>query len=450
MTTTLNLLHQSPETVLTTTEMKLKILDLLAFFIKECIDALTEFYIKKNLSKFDPHVGETSCQIRAYMFFLISSKERDEHDYVNIEEKIKKFESDYYLIQDRKKELLAALDDIHSGSRMGWLKQLRLEQFLKENRLIFNISEETLLLMQSHFLTRFKSANAYGDTCINYEKICYVMGVTRKLSKKIVRNYQIKIADHSVKFIYDLWQELPEHKDMELLFSHFKLNDDDSRPVLPCYAVMKILISHMMKSKLPILIMVKRMNGSEIDIVPLFFSVLQNKFILSPLDTNSVSLDNPCMVIYGKVNYSRSNFVETQAQFIQRFIRTGLITILLANMADHPQYPGKKLSSVNVNPFFDFVAENENGSLCVNGSANFADQIKMLGNELAEMQLIANTEKCSKKNPFLFLINHIFCDSISNQLQIYEKNKESKKYPYFQSLNPLSYTYERPMYHMGE
>ena len=52
--------------------MKLKILKLLNFFIEEMMEAIDLFYIQKRYDLFDPHVGDTLCQIRAYKILLLA------------------------------------------------------------------------------------------------------------------------------------------------------------------------------------------------------------------------------------------------------------------------------------------------------------------------------------------------------------------------------------------
>lgn len=77
----LSLLPQSPETQIPTHLKFSKVLKLLRFFTSKLINALESFYIKHNVHEFDPHVGETSCQIRAYQVLVFSSSitEFDKH-----------------------------------------------------------------------------------------------------------------------------------------------------------------------------------------------------------------------------------------------------------------------------------------------------------------------------------------------------------------------------------
>ncbi len=99
--TSLCFLHQARQSLLTTCEMKIKILHLIAFFTKTAIDALNNFYFKKDFSKFDPHVGETLCQIRAYKIVMLSSKVRDKVKLIAVQSEIKRLGSFYRLTKER-------------------------------------------------------------------------------------------------------------------------------------------------------------------------------------------------------------------------------------------------------------------------------------------------------------------------------------------------------------
>ncbi len=70
----LSLLPQSPKTQMPTHLKFTKVLMLLKFFTTHALQTFNSFYIHKNLCVFDPHVGDTACQIRAYQMILLQSE----------------------------------------------------------------------------------------------------------------------------------------------------------------------------------------------------------------------------------------------------------------------------------------------------------------------------------------------------------------------------------------
>src|ERR1700722_12470103 len=67
----LDLIPQSSETILPNLDSSIKIIELMNYSIREAKNALKIFFFDKMFNLFDPHVGEASCQIRAYYFILL-------------------------------------------------------------------------------------------------------------------------------------------------------------------------------------------------------------------------------------------------------------------------------------------------------------------------------------------------------------------------------------------
>ena len=62
----------SSKTILVDQKMKMKVLHFTDFFLEEIIAAIELFFLKKEFQKFDAHVGDTLCQIRAYKILLMA------------------------------------------------------------------------------------------------------------------------------------------------------------------------------------------------------------------------------------------------------------------------------------------------------------------------------------------------------------------------------------------
>jgi hypothetical protein len=303
-TTSLCLLHQEPTALLTTTEMKLKVLVNLSYFIKEAVIALKTFQERK-FEKFDPHVGETSCQIRAYMMFLLQSKLRDKNYVSILKKELKKLEALHRLAMQQIVDFQLVLNQKNNRHTSNVFNHEELRAFLQAKHLVFTLSDDAKFLMQSYFLTKFKGKTLAGDSYIDHEKICQEMNISKKLSRKIVHYYQTQLAGNSTDFIFKLLTDLPEYYNLSFTLKKLNFKDDDERSVLPCYLVIKILLQHMIKQECPILIVAKRQyHENEHDTVCLLFEPQQassDYYLALNIDDNAVMqsylMYKPCMVI---------------------------------------------------------------------------------------------------------------------------------------------------------
>lgn len=403
----LHFLHQPSRALLTTIDAKLMVLGLLSFFTKETIDSLEQFYVYQHLYQFDPHVGETSCQIRAYKILLLTLTANLPFIQSQIQTKIKNLKRIHSLIVEKRAELQT------SKNKKELSKHQELETFLTQNGLIFDFDVDDLFIMQTYFLTRFKNTTASGSTYIAYDRMSEEMKTSRKLAKKITRHHQIMLAESSTKFIRELWKELPKEDNLAFVFNYLTYTDDNERTVLPCYLVMKILLSHIFYNSIPILFVIERQYANQKDHVCLLS-------VPSQINTFHVDHDHlkkvPCVVIRGVTVYSSAtSYVETREQYIQRFTRHGLQNIILANLAYHPQYPGNKLRNLSFNPFEAFLMD---ASTISNRNINKSSILKSLSTELTEMKLFAKKNGCCKESSSLFFANHILCDTLENQMRL--------------------------------
>ena len=106
-------------------------------------------------------------------------------------------------------------------------------------------------------------------------------------------------------------------------------------------------------------------------------------------------------------------------EFVNFFKNKNIYQIIMAGMADHPQYSGKKLSSIKEGSFSD-IRFNE-------------FRLKFF-----DMKLFSQKFGCSSKDSRTLFIRHIFFDYISNQLKCMEQGffysdsiVNSKKEEYF-------------------
>src|SRR5262249_50340835 len=148
----INLLPHSPKTQIPT---HLKYSEVL-FYIQLTINTLSKslelFFIKEEMDKFDPHVGETSCQIRAYQVMYLKRM-------------LKKIKKDH--IEERMNYLYNLADNISSDLNKFKMTETQkrdknaslvtLEYFLNHSNYNFRIFSYEFFLVQAYLLTHYKT-----------------------------------------------------------------------------------------------------------------------------------------------------------------------------------------------------------------------------------------------------------------------------------------------------
>jgi hypothetical protein len=120
--------------------------------------------------------------------------------------------------------------------------------------------------------------------------------------------------------------------------------------------------------------------------------------------------ESACIIIKGMVEYTDDDSLESSQSYENRIIETGLINIILANMAAHPQYSGNKLHSLQNNPFENIA------------------QFKNLSQEIKQMKSFSKIHGCCETNKSLFFIKHIFCGYPADQLlEFYPQREDCNK-----------------------
>ena len=372
------LLPQTKDTLLHDSKMSMQIIKSYHYFLDTLIDAFVEFYIKKNFHLFDPHVGDTACQIRAYHLITIFLETHDKVDIPNriasirrIKEKLFTFINEPLLVKNN---------------------TLTISQYMKTMHCDFHIKKYEIFLYECYFLTIYKNVNE-NVIYINYQAIASFIGITTKLAKKIVRHYQSNLASLSSESLLACAHDLNLNKIIILLKSLSKF-DDDNRIALPCYFYNKVLLDHMHHHNRFVLIIVERVNA----IKPMVF-IYKNKLIsLVNFDDYRYSHNDICLAIQG---FCSSSYQEKTDHYVERLNSVGFNNIFLMNMANHPQYPGHKLKRFMINPFFE---------------CDFSENDLFLEDrqELILRQSRAPILGCARENCSLLNIRHIYCTTIQS------------------------------------
>lgn len=413
---TLQLLPQSPKTQLPTHLKFSKVLYLLKFFTQHVIEALESFYVLQHYHEFDPHVGETSCQIRAYQMIVLSMTV-NEVSKVSIYRKISLLKETLGRIEQD----TAHYEKVDTTPQRTNDHHTTLDQFIESNNYSFELDEVEFFLVQARILTQYKTYYGDGNPCIDYYSLTHDLGVSKHTARQLVHLYQINLSESSCNFIMQLVNDMPSPPFSPSDLSLLRNFDDDDRYVLPCYWVMKAIYAHMLHTRKTILLSVKRIfNNQTVDHFLLPFTVTSSYGRIKYHTDITRLPDQPCFVVHGITKYSQP-VEETQQTFISRLLGMGLESIIFLNMAIHPQYSGKKLSLLSSNPL---TADTVN--------LQISDYIGL--KEFLTLQRQADIFGCSINNPSLFYIEHIYCDKLSRLANlidpqymevVYTKNKEA-------------------------
>lgn len=408
----LNLLPYSLHSILIDQKSKLRLLNLLSFLINKVILIYNMFYFENQLHFFDSHVGETLCQIRAYKTLqLITEIRQKDHDlYLQY--------SQFVLVKKKIKNCIVAFQEA-IGNKKGKFTELldkpeSVIDFLTAHDLLFELTADDFYLVLNLVLTEYSERNQYQISFrINYAQLSSHLKVGSYTVQKLIRHFQKQLSQISTDFIKDLVGNKLNQPHRAALLSFLALKDQHKRCVLPCFEVTKAILSDMLLTKHPIVLIVYRFALQRFDTHYLVFELNEQGSYEYRTEGNQLS-GRPALFIRGKTVYN-DDCLEPVADFIARLSAVGLSKILLANMAVHPQYSAREFEAISSNPYS--LLRQSTQQTFVQKSDEEVDLA--LGyqseQELLQMQSFAKEVGCVDSNPSLFLVKHIFCDIISNR-----------------------------------
>src|SRR3990167_65610 len=251
--TCLDLLPQSWSTVLRDSKMIISTLRLLDFILEKLIESQIAFYQDKKYHLFDPHVGENCCQIRAAQLLLYATQPLKSP-----------VETQYYIDYLRNQKIHVNRVIQHFSQHHEANHSLTLIEFLKKHELIFLINIPNKYIFICYFLTHFKHSKFSDHDSIDCEKISSEARISTKLSKKIMRYYQIALAEFSCDTIITWASELGFTFQYTDMLKKMVRQDDNERNVLPCYFLTDVIIAKLKKERLPILIVLEDTHRTRI------------------------------------------------------------------------------------------------------------------------------------------------------------------------------------------
>lgn len=392
--TIIELLPYSNDTVFANRQQKLDALELIHSVIEFAIAGL-EHFIKLELSLFDAQVGDNLCQIRAYNLLILAEKWLKNQDKKEIFLKknleIKRYKinlkSAYYTwkkaVDDRvqREKSLDSNEDIHS--------------FLSRQNLLINFQQDIVFLIMCYFLTHVALRDEMIPIAINYEKLVKEMKISQYRAKRIIHKYQLAISKMGCDFILNAARNLSYENSYTGLLPKLCRISDENRTVLPCLIVMDIILNHCINRKIPILCIANLKNKSmkKKGIAYFVLSGKEKTLMLEKYNSNSSN----CLVISGDTIGTQNRSIRG---FIKSFLDLNPYTLILANMASHPQYSGKRLALFRDNPFLELTDFTNNS------------MVSRETEKLCQLRKFAHAQGCSKENQGTWFVRHIYPSSL--------------------------------------
>ncbi|WP_131764432.1 hypothetical protein [Legionella drozanskii] len=401
MPTNLTLLPHNNTILVKDITQKLHYIQLMQQLVEHFITAINCFE-SNMLSSFDAQVGETLCQVRAYKIYALKAYTSAQFS-LSLKQLKKQCTMTNEILKGEEKNYQYYIAHNKNLRPESVRAQVTLDRFFKEMGCFFTISEDALFLFLSYFLCVYHIVDREEiPMAINYPVIAETIKLSRSYSKKVGHYYQKLLSELSCQFIFNLLDELPQKQELRKILRCLHRQSDEGRMVLPCYSVTEIIVLHMIRNNanLAFVVDIQSENDKERFVFPFQGSVDSGDFEpmlqLKPYE--------PCVVMKGSC---RSNNL-TQSSLFIKLRSVGIKNILLINNAAHPQYSGETLKEYRDNPFQTLI------QLFSNELSPFEQFItQKLSSELIEKKQLAYKLGCTIENQRLFLLKHIFCNSLA-------------------------------------
>lgn len=403
----INLLIQSPNSVMSDNKIKAQILALKSSLLDHLEVAMYEFFISKDLSHFDPHVGENFCQVRACQVLSLintfTAKNYSEH-YIN--ERI----TNIRRVKESIKSTLLSLDE-HIIIRRYQPQSVRiqltdktLKKFLEDNACTCELYEHEIFLLHLYILSHYKKINNVGDVTIDYSKIQDVFKISKTSSLKLIHKYQLHVSDWTCQFVKQIVESSPKLGYLTNILDRLERLDDDGRRMLPLFLTTEILVDNLLCTNATVIVFVERKhNMTFFDNVIMCFKPNHDgsEFIYCGSDINTIITvgNKPCFFVHGIMIYQPNQRVESPTNYIIRFNKVGFTNVIMADSAIHPQYSGNKSSIYKTNPYISLLQDDFVSKKSVSIFHRFNERLA-----------VAKKYGYGRGSTHLLFIKHILCD----------------------------------------
>ncbi|MCX7114518.1 MAG: hypothetical protein NTW08_01185 [Gammaproteobacteria bacterium] len=408
----LSLLPYSENSELTNKNQKINDL----YFIKSVIDLAViavESFIAGHLKSFDAQVGENLCQIRACKIIHLKNK------YLISSESQGQLLKEARILKEYKNKLedVIVLWEEAISQTFVYSKNLDhleyVHDFLDRHQLFLGLSQEVVFIVSCFFLAHFCVRKKNIPIAINLNFISRELHISKYRAKRLMHKHQLLVCDVGCDFIIEMANDLFPDCAYPTILSKLQGTSDEERSVLPCYMVSEVIFYHSIKCKTPVLFIVHRINAlSEIRDVIYFVLVGQEHEMQFSLAQAEHYLSHHCLVVSGRVHDGD----EDPESYVHHVLAETPLKLILANTASHPQYAGVRLEPFQLNPLLMLTSE-----------CNIKDTY-VLEKNLVDMQIFASTHGCSKENPTLFFLEHIYASKLLDEVTQLETTDKARVY----------------------
>ncbi len=401
-----NLLPYPDDMILASLKERIRVLHLVRFFYQSIQKAIRAFLLKEY-SQFDAQVSENLCQVRALQLIEII------HNQALCNEKT--FSFFYQKIKLLFKKCDATLNHhlslsknrpSHYSEQIN--KKIILEIFLEEHQVDLRFSNVMFFLLQTYILSKYKLVGEHNISHgIHYDKLCKDLNLSSKTyARKVIHRLQRNISEYSCQFIYSLAQKLKTDSHYLPLLNSLYFKDEVGRHVFSCYETTKIILQYIAKHNRPIKFIVHRITKNTKDRIVFILkpSLSQNSYELSHYLDNKL---NKGMITFVGVVHYNTLFLERKERYIIRFLRVGFESIILSNMAQHPQYAGLLLEDKKHNPYVQCNANK--------AEPEYSKYVFQIEKQFLKHKQISKEIGCAIDNASLFLLTHVYCDTLKHQ-----------------------------------
>jgi hypothetical protein len=332
----LDLLPKGGNSMVDSLENEGKYLRRILFLIQEAEEGIQHF-LKGNLSHFDPHVGDTACQIRAY-YFAFLWQEREVH--------VPPLEKDRSQLRQYAEKIMILMERSQQGAYRDKRPE-RLDAFLEDLGMRLKLSELGLVLTISHILSKYRWVDEERiSQFLDEDKLIRTIFDTGTFVKELVRHLQRKLSKFSTNFIDEEAIKL-EERGFNLYSCHRVLLllhrwSDFDRSVYPCLATLEVILNSIRwLSKIPIVLMLSFLKEEDQSV---FIYQVDQLGSFQRMKLDDFLEDESVVIFRGLTSLSKKrwlNMVEEE----------GIEKILLSYAADHSQYSGLRLSKINLSDF---------------------------------------------------------------------------------------------------
>ncbi len=374
----LDLLPISKNTIFNSPKQILEVLLLCKNLIEILAEGIKSFVYSNILKNFDGHVGDCSCQSRAFLLIFFKKN-------------LTVFEKDN-LKDDFSRALFLSrkIDNLIKKHTNKRFKPQTLEYYFCENSINFHMTQLSFYLASCKFLTSFKIYDIRKNYLIDYKMLQQFFHISKTKSRKLIHYYQKIVSYQSQKMLSNIIKKNFGFIHNEL-FIKFLRYDEEDRLQSPTYLLLYFLLKLIIIYDIPICIKERYSYDLEYSNI-LVFRWNKNLKTFSLVRSSVESL--PFVFVFETVFRNNSK----NATGIDLINEIGLKELIYCSMVNHPQYSGQILKKYKYDPYKADSKKLEK----INGFESFYEFFKTNKNNI-------NLKSAKYIDSTYYFIKHIYC-----------------------------------------